>query len=92
MAVQMHNRQNKDLLLVNREEDSIWEGSRHRTSRIAVNDRELERVIFDPLEQKVHILDELDAESSLLRLVPGGGFVDVDLGLNSQNKSATHSL
>lgn len=88
----MHDSQNEDLLVVNCEENSVWEASRHRASRFAVHDRELKRVIFDSLKQEVHILDEPNTESSLLRLVPGRCFVDVDLGLNSQNKSATHSL
>ena len=90
--MQMHDRQDEDLLFIDCEEDSVRETSRHRASRFAVNDRELKRVIFDSLQQQVHILDELDAESSPFRFVPRGCFINVNFGLNSQNKSATHSL
>lgn len=90
--MQMHDCQNEDFLIVDCEKDTVWETSQHAASRLLMNDRELKGILFDSFKKNVQILDEPKTQSGALGLIPSGGFVDVGLCLNPQDKSATHSL
>jgi len=70
MPMQMHNCQNEDIFIVDREKDTIWETSQHAASRLLMNDRELKGILFDSFQKNVQILDEPDTQSGALRLIP----------------------
>ena len=71
--MQMHDCKNEDLLIVDRENDTVWETSQHAASRLLMNDRELKGILFDSFK---------NTQSRALGLIPRGSFVDVGLCLN----------
>jgi hypothetical protein len=53
MSMQVHNSENEDLFIADREEDAIREATEHAAPRFLVDDRKLEGIRFDSFQGNV---------------------------------------
>jgi hypothetical protein len=56
MSMQMHYSENEDFFIADGEEDAIRETAEHSAPRFFVDDRKLEGIGFDSLQEDVQIL------------------------------------
>lgn len=88
--MQMHHRKHENSRSVDSVEETVGEPARDGSSDTAVNDLMLQRVLSNPVEKHVDLVQERTAETTALSFVPAGSLPDVRLRLAPDGQPIRH--
>lgn len=81
--MQVDNRKDYDVVLLDSVEDAVWKPARWSPTGIAVDRLVLERILDNPIEDSVNLRDKLAPQAGKLPFVPSSCPTQVSLGLTS---------
>jgi hypothetical protein len=83
IAMQVDNREDHDVALLDSVEDAVWKPARWSPTSIAVDRLVLKRILGNPVEDSVNFCDKLAPQAWELSFVPSSCATQVSLGLTS---------
>jgi hypothetical protein len=81
MAVQVHNGEYRQRIVVDREKHAEREAMKHSAPNIAENERELPRSILDPAENRAKLVGKFKPETVPFTLVPRSSVEGIEFSL-----------